>query len=263
MAASAHPPQRGGAVLELRDLVKAFGALRAVDGVSLAIQPGTLTSIIGPNGAGKTTLYNLVTGRIRPSHGHVLFQGEDITGLAPHQVARRGLARSFQITNVFMGLTAFENVRAAVIAHLGAGSHWFGPVEKDRAIADRTWTLLEQVGIADRAHLPCKALAHGERRVVEIGIVLALEPSAILLDEPTAGMSPTESARIVELLQGIQRSTGKTFLLTEHDMKVVFSVSDRIVVMHQGRVLADGLPDAIRANDEVKRAYLGGVVLSA
>ncbi len=251
------------AALELRGLVRAFGALRAVDGVSLSIPSGTFTSIIGPNGAGKTTLYNVITGRLRPTEGQVLFRGEEITGLPPHLIARRGLARSFQLTNVFMEMTVFENVRAAVIAHRGAGHRWFQDVEADTAIAEETWGLLEQVGVAEVAHTPCRALSHGDRRVVELGIVLALEPSLILLDEPTAGMNPVESTRIVSLLQAIQRSTGKTFLLTEHDMKVVFSVSDRIIVMHQGRVLADGRPDAIRADEEVKRAYLGGVVLRA
>ena len=246
-------------MLELRNLTKSFGALRAVDGVTLEVRAGTFTSIIGPNGAGKTTLYNLISGRVEPGAGRVLFHGRDITGWPPHRIARIGLARSFQITNVFPGMTVFENVRAAVLAHRGASHRWFEAVEADRSISDETEALLGQVGLGDAADVPCRALSYGERRAVEIGIVLALEPSLILLDEPTAGMSPSESVRTVNLLQSIQRATGKTFLLTEHDMKVVFAVSDRIVVMHQGRLLADGLPAEIRANEEVKRAYLGGV----
>lgn len=262
-SAVADPAKEGAPALELRDLSRAFGALRAVDHVSLRIASGTFTSIIGPNGAGKTTLYNLITGRIPPTSGQVLLHGQDITGLAPHRVARRGLARSFQITNVFLGLTPYENVRAAVIAQRGLGRRWFGSVDGERTLAERTWALLEEVGIASTglAHVPCRALSHGDRRVVEIGIVLAIEPSVILLDEPAAGMNPAESARIVHLLQTIQRATGKTFVLTEHDMRVVFSVSDRVVVMHQGSVLADGSPSAIRANEEVKQAYLGGVTI--
>lgn len=254
---------RASPILELRGLSRSFGALRAVDDVTLSIARGSFTSIIGPNGAGKTTLYNLITGRIPPSGGRVIFEGRDITGLAPHQIARLGLARSFQITNVFMGMTVFENVRAAVIARRQAGRRWFQSVDADREIAAASWAILQQLELTEVAHLPCRALSHGDRRVVEIGIVLALEPSLILLDEPTAGMNPVETTRIVSLLQSIQRATGKTFLLTEHDMKVVFAVSDRIIVMHQGRVLADGSPDQIRADEQVKQAYLGGVVLPA
>jgi len=246
--------------LELRNVSRSFGGVRAVDDVSLAVRSGTLTSIIGPNGAGKTTLYNLVSGRLRPDAGRILLRGEDVTGLPPHAVARRRLARSFQVTNVFMGLSVFQNVRAAVIARRGAGRRWFADVESDRSLREDTQRLLAQVGLAEQAPRPCRTLAHGDRRIVEIAIVLALEPNVILLDEPTAGMNPHETLRIVALVRDLQRETGKTFLLTEHDMKVVFAVSERIVVMHQGRVIADGAPDAIRGDAEVRRAYLGGVV---
>ncbi len=247
-------------VLELRHVVRSFGAVRAVDDVSLTVRRGSLASIIGPNGAGKTTLYNVVTGRLRPDAGQVLLRGEDVTGLPPHAIARRGLARSFQVTNVFMGLSVFENVRAAVSARRGAARRWFADVESDGALRDETRLVLEQVGLAALAGRPCRTLAHGDRRVVELAIVLALEPEVILLDEPTAGMNPQEAQRIVSLIRQLQRETGRTFLLTEHDMKVVFSVSERIIVMHQGRILADGAPEEIRGNADVRRAYLGGVV---
>jgi branched-chain amino acid transport system ATP-binding protein len=261
MCGATSPAVSSAPVLELRDVSRSFGALRAVDHVSLAVRAGSLTSIIGPNGAGKTTLYNLISGRLRPDSGRILLKGEEILGLPPHAIARRGLARSFQITNVFPGLTAFANVRAAVIARTRASRRWFADVGADASLRGRTDAILEQVGLGAVADRPCRSLSHGDRRVVEIAIILALEPDVILLDEPTAGTNPQETARIVGLIQELQRETGKTFLLTEHDMKVVFSVSERIVVMHQGRILADGAPDAIRGDLSVRQAYLGGVLV--
>ena len=247
------------ALLQIRALTKDFGRLRAVDHVDLDVEEGELTAVIGPNGAGKTTLYNLITGRFRPSQGSIRFMGEEISHLGPPDILRRGIGRSFQITNVFPSLTVLENVRIAAIVRMGRHRRWFRGVDGDGELHEACMQVLRMVGLEGSWNRPVHSLSHGDRRLVEVAIVLATGPRLVLLDEPTAGMNPVETRRMVELIRRLHRQTGMTFLLTEHDMDVVFSIARRIVVMHRGRVLADGAPDQIRADPQVRAAYLGGV----
>ncbi len=248
-------------VLDVRDLRKHFGAVRAVDGVSVQVRRGEIVALIGPNGAGKTSLYNVITGRLRPDAGSVRFGGRELVGLPPHAIVRRGLVRSFQITSLLPGLTVLQNVRAALLARQRRMFEWWRPVAEDRALNQETHAILARVGLAAAAGRLVSTLPHGDRRVLEIAFVLALDPEVILFDEPTAGLDPEESQRIVNLIRDLQRQTGKTILITEHDLAVVFALAERILVMHQGRLLAQGTPAEIQGDPEVRRAYLGGVAV--
>jgi branched-chain amino acid transport system permease protein len=258
---SPSPSVAAEVVLEVRDLRRAFGALRAVDGVSLQLERGAIVALIGPNGAGKTTLYNLVTGRLRADDGSVRFRGQELLGLPPHAIARRGLVRSFQITNVFPGLTVLQNVRAALIARHRRTGDWWHPVARDAPLNQEAHAILNRVGLQGVAGRLVSAMPHGDRRVVEIALVLALDPEVVLFDEPTAGLNPEESQRVVALIRDLRHRTGKTFLITEHDLAVVFALAERILVMHQGRLLAQGSPADVQADREVRRAYLGGLTV--
>jgi len=246
------------AILETKNLSKAFGALAAVDGVSLAIEAGTLHSIIGPNGAGKTTLFNLLTGTYRPSAGRILFDGRDITGTPAHRVAHLGLARSFQRTNVFPAFSLFDNVWVAAFA---CGPSWKGLLWRnaDRypEVRARSLAALADVGLADKAEQPVRRISHGEQRQLELAIALAAAPRVLLLDEPAAGLSPEETKRLVSLVRALKGRY--TIVLIEHKMDIIMSVSDRISVMHFGSLIAEGAPAEIQRNREVRRAYLGGV----
>jgi len=246
------------AILETQNLSKAFGALAAVDGVSLAIEAGTLHSIIGPNGAGKTTLFNLLTGTYRPSSGRILFDGRDITGTPAHRVAHLGLARSFQRTNVFPAFSLLDNVWVAAFA---CGESWKGLLWRraDRypEVSARALAALADVGLADKAGEPVRRISHGEQRQLELAIALAAAPRVLLLDEPAAGLSPEETKRLVALVRALKGRY--TIVLIEHKMDIIMSVSDRISVMHFGRLIAEGTPAEIQRNREVRRAYLGGV----
>ena len=246
------------AILETKNLSKAFGALAAVDDVSLGIEAGTLHSIIGPNGAGKTTLFNLLTGTYLPSAGRILFDGRDITGTPAHRVAHLGLARSFQRTNVFPAFSLLDN---AWVAAFACGPSWEGllwrradryPEVKARALA-----ALADVGLADKAGKPVREISHGEQRQLELAIALAAAPRVLLLDEPAAGLSPEETRRLVALVRALKGRY--TIVLIEHKMDIIMSVSDRISVMHFGSLIAEGTPAEIQKNPEVRRAYLGGV----
>ena len=244
-------------VLEIRGLVKNFGKLAAVAGGNLDFLEGQFTSIIGPNGAGKTTLFNLVTGRLSPSSGTVMFNGKDITGLTPFQIARLKLSRIFQITNLFPELTVYENIKVSVLAKRKETSKIF-TFSKNRSPADEeTERILEIIGLTDKKDSLCGSLSHGDQRLVEVGIALAIDPILLLLDEPTGGMGPEETDRMVQFIRTLSEKQKVTILLVEHDMNVVFSVSERIVVMAQGVVIADGNPDEIRKNGKVREAYLG------
>lgn len=243
------------ALLETRGLVKAFGGLRAVDGVDLVVEQGRIHAVIGPNGAGKTTLFNVITGYLRPTAGRVLFRGQDITGWPPHRIARFGLARTFQITNIFPRLTVLESVQVALAAARGREKDLLS--RSDRAFRDEAMALLEDVGLIGLADLQARALSHGDQRALEVALALATGPKLLILDEPTAGMSPWETERTVELIYEVARRRGLTVVLCEHDMQVVFKISDWITVMHQGRVIAEGLPDRIRRNETVIQVYLG------
>jgi branched-chain amino acid transport system ATP-binding protein len=246
------------AVLETKNLSKAFGALTAVDGVSLGIEAGTLHSIIGPNGAGKTTLFNLLTGTYRPSAGRILFDGRDITGTPAHRVAHLGLARSFQRTNVFPAFSLLDNVWVAAFA---CGPSWKGLLWRraDRypEVRARSLAALADVGLADKADRPVREISHGEQRQLELAIALAAAPRVLLLDEPAAGLSPEETKKLVALVRALKGRY--TIVLIEHKIDIIMSVSDRISVMHFGSLIAQGTPAEIQRNPEVRRAYLGGV----
>ena len=243
-----------GALLETERLTRSFGSLVAVNGVSLVIRRGELRSIIGPNGAGKTTLFRLVSGEMTPSSGRVKFQDADITGLPQHRVCRLGIAKSYQITNIFPHLSVLENVRVAVQGYARSFNFW-SRADRIAGCRERAGELLETVGLTRRADRLAAHLSHGEKRHLEIGITLATEPVLLLLDEPTAGMSPEETDETMVLIRELAR--GRTVVLVEHKMKLVMGISDRVTVLHQGQVLADGTPDEIRGNALVQETYLG------
>jgi branched-chain amino acid transport system ATP-binding protein len=242
-------------MLEVRELHKAFAGFVAVGGVSLSVATRQIAAVIGPNGAGKTTFFNLITGHIRPDSGQVLFDGRDITGAAPHRICRMGVGRSFQRTNIFAKLTVFENIQAALLAHHGRGGNFWSRSED--FYRDETEELLISIGLGNTAQAIAGTLSYGNQKQIELGIALASEPALLLLDEPTAGMSATETHETMRLLQHIAAERGLTLLFTEHDMEVVFGIAEKITVLHQGRVLAEGTPAEMRADPEVRRVYLG------
>ncbi|WP_460448699.1 ABC transporter ATP-binding protein [Alsobacter sp. SYSU BS001988] len=233
---------------------KRFGGFTALKDISAEFRRGAITSIIGPNGAGKSTYFNLLSGAFAPSSGRVEFEGRDVTGLAQHQFAHMGVAKSFQITNVFPQLSTHENVRVAAQALTSRFDIW-RPRAAMTELADKADHLLERVGLADRRTRPAGSLAHGEQRALEIGMALASEPRLLLLDEPTAGMSPEETRTMMDLI--VRLGQERTVILVEHKMKLVMGISDRLLVLHHGELLAEGSPDDIRRNETVKRVYLG------
>ncbi|MEZ5851393.1 MAG: ABC transporter ATP-binding protein [Hyphomicrobiaceae bacterium] len=243
-------------MLEVKNLVKSFSGFVATNDVSLTAEKGKVTAVIGPNGAGKSTLFNLITGHLAPTSGRVVLEGRDITGVAPHKICRMGMARSFQRTNIFPKLTVYENLQAAFIAYGGQSLNMFGVAT--RQFRDKTERMLDSLALDDLAYNIAGELSHGAQKQVELGIALAGDPSILLLDEPTAGMSAQETHESIALLDRIAKERGLTLLFTEHDMEVVFSISDKIAVLHQGRIIATGNPDEVRQNDEVRRVYLGG-----
>jgi branched-chain amino acid transport system ATP-binding protein len=246
----------GAPVLETRGLSKSFGGVRAVDGVSLALPKGEIRALIGPNGAGKTTFFNMLTGQLQADAGQVLFKGQRLSGLPPWAVWRRGISRTFQITATFASLTALENVQVARLSH--ARRTYALLVRASRLEVEPARGLLEQVGLSNQAGRPAAVLAYGDLKKLELAMALANDPEVLLLDEPTAGMAPAERGALMALTERIARGRALTVLFTEHDMDVVFSVADRIMVFHQGRVIAEGKPAEVRADPEVQRVYLGG-----
>jgi branched-chain amino acid transport system ATP-binding protein len=241
--------------LRLTDVRKSFGPTSIIRGVSLDILGGERHAIIGPNGAGKSTLFNLISGRFPVSEGQISLKGDDITGQAPFEINRRGLSRSFQVTNIFPVLSVYENVRCGVLWSLGYRYSFWRSVNRLRDARERTEEILAQIHLADRRNVPAGVLTYAEQRALEIGITVAGGADVILLDEPTAGMSHSETAYAVDLIRRL--STGKTLVMVEHDMGVVFDLADRISVLVYGQVIATGTPDAIRANPAVQEAYLG------
>jgi ABC-type branched-subunit amino acid transport system ATPase component/ABC-type branched-subunit amino acid transport system permease subunit len=245
----------GRTMLQLEDLSKAFGGLQAVRGVSLEVKQGDRHAIIGPNGAGKSTLFNLITGRLKPDRGRVLFDGRDITGRPAHVIARSGIGRAFQITSIFPRLSVRQNLQYAMLANRGDTRRLWGWA--DRIYRDDALQLLDAVGLSAYADLPAGQLSHGDQRAIEIAISLALGSKLVLLDEPTAGMSPYETEKAMELVRQLATERGLTVLFCEHDMQVVFGTARTITVMHLGRVLTQGTPDEVRSNPEVQKVYLG------
>jgi branched-chain amino acid transport system ATP-binding protein len=242
-----------GALLESRGLTKIFGGLTAVNGVDFQVRRGELRSVIGPNGAGKTTFFNLLTGVLPPTRGQIFFKGREVTGLPAHAVSRLGLARSYQVTNIFGDLSVFENVRIAVQSRVTHYRCW-GRADRLAAVSARADEILRLLGLEARRHVRGAELSHGEQRYLEIGIALATDPDFLLLDEPTAGMSPEETQRTAAFVRGL--ASHVTIVLVEHDMDVVMGISDRITVLNYGQVLAEGTPAEIRANADVRRVYL-------
>jgi branched-chain amino acid transport system ATP-binding protein len=243
------------AALELIELTKDFGLTQVIRGVSLEVETGERHAIIGPNGAGKSTLFHLVSGRIAPTSGEIRLDGKRIDGLAPFEIYRRGLARSFQITNIFPRLSVYENLRCATLWSLGYKYAFWRPIDRLRDVRGKTEWLMEQIGLTARRDVQAGVLSYAEQRSLEIGVTIAGGANVILLDEPTAGMNADESAQAVALIRKV--SEGKTLVIVEHDMGVVFGLADRISVLVYGRIVASDAPERIRENAEVQEAYLG------
>ena len=244
-------------ILETRNLRKEFGALIAVDNVDLRVQANTIHAIIGPNGAGKTTLFNLLSNAFEPTSGKVFFEGRDITNLPMHRIAHLGIGRSVQITKLFPNLTALENVRLAAQAMGKDNFRFLRSAGHFKSYEERSWETLKLVGLAERALMLARTLPHGDQRKLELALILAPDPKVLLLDEPTAGMAGEQVPEMMDLINQIRMAGNKTVILVEHNMSVVMNISDRITVMHQGRILAEGTPSEIAGNSEVQSAYLG------
>ena len=243
--------------LALLDLHKSFGPVQIIRGVSLDIAAGERHAIIGPNGAGKSTLFNLISGRIRPTSGEVRLHGESITGLPPFEINRRGLSRSFQITNIFPKMSVEENLRCATLWSLGYKYAFWTSLARLRDVSERAEWLMERVGLTGRRHVPAGVLSYAEQRALEIGVTIGGSADVVLLDEPTAGMNNSESEQAVALIRKV--TEGKTLVMVEHDMGVVFSLADRISVLVYGEIIASDTPERIRENPSVREAYLGQV----
>ena len=242
-------------MLEITGLRKSFSGFVAVRDVSLTVDTRQIAAVIGPNGAGKSTFFNLVTGHLRSDAGRVVLDGRDVTGLPPHRICALGMGRSFQLTNIFPRLTVLQNVQAALLAHRGRGRDFWS--RSETVFRDDAEALLASIGLGAVADLTAGTLAYGNQKQLELGIALASDPKVLLLDEPTAGMSAGETHETIALLQRIAAERGLTLLFTEHDMAVVFGIAQKIAVLYQGRKLAEGSPEEVRANSEVRRVYLG------
>jgi branched-chain amino acid transport system ATP-binding protein len=244
-------------ILNVENVKKSFDGFMAIQGVSFKVEKGELCAIIGPNGAGKTTLFNLITGHIPVDEGKVIFKGIDITLNPPHRICKLGIGRSFQRTNIFPRLTVFQNIQAAVFVHRGKSFNFFKPV--DSLFREVTLEIIERIGLQDYEGTLSGSLAHGFQKQLELGIALAMEPELLLLDEPTAGMSAKETYESIDLIGRMAREKDLTLIFTEHDMDVVFSISQKILVMHQGQIIARGSPEEIREDSKVLEVYFGEV----
>ena len=243
-------------VLEVKSLSKSFDGFKAVNNANLDVQKGEIVAVIGPNGAGKTTLFNLITGILRPDSGTVHFKGENITGLPPYKVCRKRISRSFQVVNIFPRLTVFENVQVSILSREKKTWNLFTPSSK--LVTDETSQILENVGLIQKKDRTTALLSHGDRKVLEIAMALGGDPEFLILDEPTAGMAPEETARCIELVKSLSGKLGLTILFCEHDMEIVFGIADRIMVMVRGATIVQGSCDEVRCNEAVQDAYLGG-----
>ena len=245
------------AILEAVGISKHFGGLMANNDINFAVEEGRITSIIGPNGAGKTTLFNLLTGLYKPDAGKVLFEGQDISGWPIHRIVNLGIVRSFQVVNIFNEISPSENIRLAVQSRKKRGLNFFRSAAGFDDINQETHAVLDEIGLIAVKDLPTKTLSYGDKRVLEIGIAMASRPKLLLMDEPTSGLPSSETERIKKFIKKI--SAQLTVVVIEHDMDIVLTVSDIILVLHQGRVIAQGAPNEIKANAEVQEAYLGGI----
>jgi branched-chain amino acid transport system ATP-binding protein len=245
------------AILETTGISKHFGGLMANDDVSFTLEEGNITSIIGPNGAGKTTLFNLLSGLYKPDAGKVLFEGQNISGWPIHKIVNLGIARSFQVLNIFNEISPADNIRLAVQSRKKRSLNFLRSAKGFEDINQETDAVIEEIGLSAVKNLPTKNLSYGDKRVLEIGIAMASKPKLLLMDEPTSGLPTSETERIKEFIQKL--STQLTVVVIEHDMDIVLTISDIIIVLHQGRVIAQGAPEEIKANDEVQEAYLGGI----
>jgi len=242
-------------MLRVEDLHKSFDGFKAVNAAHLTVEKGQLVAVIGPNGAGKTTLFNLITGQLQPDNGKILLNDEDISKLPPHVICRKGVARSFQIANVFPRLSVFRNVQVSVLSQQKLSDKLFQPAAQ--LVVEETHRILESVGLLDKKMDVAGSLSHGDKRTLEIAIALGNEPHLLILDEPTAGMSPEETTTTMALIQRLAADQGLTILFCEHDMEVVFGTAQSIMVMQQGRTIVQGDPQTVRRNTEVQQAYLG------
>jgi branched-chain amino acid transport system ATP-binding protein len=242
-------------LLKVDGVEKSFGEFMAVNGADLTVGEGELVAVIGPNGAGKTTLFNLITGQLKPDRGRIEFMEEEISTMPPYEICKKGIARSFQIVNIFPRLSVFRNVQVAVISQQKKSNTLFHPAQG--MLIEETKRILESLGLADKALETAGSLSHGDQRILEIAIALGNDPKLLVLDEPTAGMSPEETSATMELIKELAQERGLTILFCEHDMDVVFSTAQSIMVMHQGRTLIQGKPRQVRENEEVMKAYLG------
>ncbi len=242
-------------MLRVESVFKSFDEFMAVNGANLQVEKGEIVAVIGPNGAGKTTLFNLITGLLKPDRGRIIFKEEDITPLPPYEICRKGITRSFQIVNIFPRLTVFGNVQVAVLSHQRRSSNLFRSAE--RIAVKETREILETVGLLDKENLVAGSLSHGDQKILEIAIALGNEPELLILDEPTAGMSPEETQKTMELIKRLAKMRELTILFCEHDMEIVFSIAQRIMVMRHGRTIIQGTPEEVRSHPEVQEAYLG------
>jgi len=242
-------------MLQVDSVVKSFDDFKAVNGATLAVEKGEIVAVIGPNGAGKTTLFNLITGALKRDKGRIIFKGEDISELPPYEICKKGISRSYQIVNIFPRLTVFRNVQVAVLSQQRRSKQLFRPAKN--MVVKETNNILESVGLLDKTHSIAGSLSHGDQKILEIAIALGNEPELLILDEPTAGMSPEETSATMELIKRLAQMRGLTILFCEHDMDIVFSIAKSIMVMHQGRTLIQGKPEEVRNNPIVQEAYLG------
>lgn len=243
-------------LLRTENLTKKFGELIAVNNVSLSIQEEGILSIIGPNGAGKTTFFNLLTGFLKPTSGKVFLKGEDITNLAPYDIVHKRLSRSFQIASYFPEFTIFENIQMGVFNRLGYSYNYFANINKLKDVYEETEKYMQMLDLEEQKDMKAKFLSHGDKKILDIAMCLAMEPEILLLDEPTSGVSGTESTKVFNFIKNL--SSKMKIVIVEHDMDIVFSISDRIVVLAQGSILADGTVEEVRNNEDVQKAYLGG-----
>ncbi|MDR3539603.1 MAG: ABC transporter ATP-binding protein [Desulfosporosinus sp.] len=242
-------------MLQIEHVAKSFSGFMAISNANLTVPKGQVVAVIGPNGAGKSTLFNLITGHLHPDKGHITFRGEEIGNLTPHDICRKGIARSFQLINIFPRLTTFENVQVAVLARNRKTNKLFTPVRK--LLVEETDSVLDKLGLIPYRERLCSSLSYGDQKVLELAIALGSQPEILLLDEPTAGMSPEETRTIVKLIKNLSQNEGLSILLTEHDMDLVFDVAQRLMVLHQGQTIAEGLPNEVRQDKAVQNAYLG------